>query len=274
MATGQQAVPRREPPRRPTGLLHGLRVQLRVIGALTLRELGTRFGRDNLGYLWLFIEPALLGGALGFAHSMSGHAMPGSLSPVTFWVVGYIPFYLLRGVLNRAPSAIESNQSLLYHRHITLVDILVARDLLEGGANTGAMVAFLLFFGLVAGDWPQDPAMVALGMILMLALAHGLAMMIAAGSVYTELFDRVIHLFTYLALPLTGAFFMVFWLPSDLQRAALWIPTVHVFELVRHGQYGTAVPTTYHLGYVLAWAAVLNLLGMAGLRRARRDLEL
>lgn len=50
---------------RPGGdgaVLHGLRVQLRVVGALTLRERGTRFGRDNLGYVWLFLEPALLGG--------------------------------------------------------------------------------------------------------------------------------------------------------------------------------------------------------------------
>ena len=260
-------------PRR-SGLLHGLRVQGRVIGALTQRELGTRFGRDNLGYIWLFLEPALLGGALGFAHNVSGHAMPGGLNPLTFWVVGYIPFYLLRGVLNRAPSGIESNQSLLYHRHITLFDIMAARDLLEGGATMGALVAFLLFFGLVAGDWPEDPALVTLGMILMLGLAHGAATMIAAGSVYTELFDRVLHLITYLSLPLTGAFFMVFWLPTELQQAALWIPTVHVFELVRAGQYGTAVPTTWSLPYVLGWVAALNLLGMAGLRRARRDLVL
>ena len=248
------------------GLAEGLRVQLRVIGALTLRELGTRFGRDNLGYLWLFLEPALLGGALGLAHSVSGQAMPGGLNPMTFWVIGYIPFYLLRGVLNRAPTAIVANQSLLYHRQVTLLDILAARNLLEGGATFGAMVAFLLFFGLLAGDWPQEPAKLVLGMVLMLGLAHGLALLIATGSVYTELFDRVIHLFTYLALPLTGAFFMVFWLPTDLQRAVLWIPTVHLFELVRDGQYS--------LPYVLGWVAALNLLGMAGLRRARRDLAL
>jgi len=260
-AAGRRQDEAEEQPAPRPRLLHGLRVQLRVIGALTLRELGTRFGRDNLGYVWLFLEPALLGGVLGIGHSLSGHAMPGALNPMTFWVIGYIPFYLLRGVLNRAPSAIESNQSLLYHRHITLLDLLAARNLLEGGATLGALVGFLLFFGLVAGDWPRDPAKLALGMVLMLALVHGLAMLIATGSVYT-------------ALPLTGAFFMVFWLPTDLQRAVLWIPTVHLFELVRDGQYGTAVPTSYDLGYVLAWIAGLNILGMAGLRRARRDLAL
>ena len=99
-------------------------------------------------------------------------------------------------------------------------------------------------------------------------------MLLATGSVYTEVFDRVTHLFTYLSLPVTGAFFMVFWLPTELQNAVLWVPTVHVFELVRDGQYGTRVPTHHDVGYVLGWVAALNLLGMAGLRRARRDLAL
>jgi capsular polysaccharide transport system permease protein len=198
--------------------LHGLRIQLRVVGALTLRELGTRFGRDNLGYVWLFFEPALLGGALGVLHHVSGHAMPGGVDPASFWVIGYIPYYLLRGVLNRGPSAIAANQSLLYHRHVTLLDIMLARDLLEAAATGGALVGFLLFFGLVAGDWPREPAQIVLGMLLMFGFAHGAAMLLAAGSVYTELFDRVTHLFTYLSLPITGAFFMVFWLPTELQR--------------------------------------------------------
>jgi capsular polysaccharide transport system permease protein len=249
-----------------------MQVQLRVIGALTLRELGTRFGRDNLGYLWLFLEPALLGGSIGLIHHLVGHGLPGGLNVVTFWVIGYIPYYMLRGVVNRAPSAIVANQSLLYHRQVTLTDIIIARNLLEGAATLGAMVTFLLLFGMVAEDWPRDPALLVIGMGLMLGLAHGMALLIAVGSVYTELFDRIVHLVTYLALPVTGAFFMVFWLPTELQRAALWIPTVHVFEMVRAGQYGAQVPTHYDMAYVAGWVACLNLLGMAGLRRARRDL--
>ena len=109
-------------------------------------------------------------------------------------------------------------------------------------------------------------------MLLMLGLSHGAALLIAAGSVYTELFERVTHLATYLLMGLTGAFFMVFWLPTEFQRAALWIPTVHCFELIRHGQYGTRVPTYYDISYVAGWIAGLNLFGMAALRRARLHL--
>lgn len=258
----------------PTGLWTCCQIQLRVIAALMLREMSTRFGRDNLGYLWLFLEPMMLGGAIGTLHHFSGHGMPGGLNPFVFWVIGYIPFYLFRGVVNRAPVGIVGNQSLLYHRRITILDIMLSRHLLEGAAVGIALFVYLVLFGATLGDWPPEPGMIVLGMVLMLGLAQGLAFLIAAGSVYTELFERLTHLVTYLFMGLTGAFFMVFWLPTDLQAAALTIPTVHCFEMVRYGLYGTLVPTTFDIGYVVAWVAVLNLLGMAALRKARRHMVL
>lgn len=248
------------------------RIQSRVIGALILREMGTRFGRDNLGYLWLFLEPLMLGSAIGFLHYVSGHGMPGGLDPFVFWTIGYVPYFLFRSIVNRAPNSVAGNQSLLYHRRVTLLDIMLARHLLEGAAVGIALAVFLLAFGVVLGTWPKEPGLIVLGMLLMLGLSHGLALLIAAGSVYTELFERVTHLFTYLSIGILGAFFMVFWLPTELQQAALLVPTVHCFELVRHGLYGTLVPTHYDIGYVIAWAAALNLLGMAALRKARRHL--
>ena len=49
-----------------------LKVQLRVIGALILRELHTRYGRENVGYLWMFLEPMLLASVIGLLHYESG----------------------------------------------------------------------------------------------------------------------------------------------------------------------------------------------------------
>lgn len=252
-------------------LAAGFAIQRQVIGALVLRELATRFGRDNLGYLWLFLEPAMLGGAIGMVHHLAGHALPGGLPTFVFWVVGYIPYYLFRGVLNRAPNTIDANRTLLFHRRISPFDLVLARNLLEGAAALGAMAVFTLAFGAVLGHWPERPALMLAGMALMLALAHGAALLIAAASIYTETLERLIHVLTYLSLPISGAFFMVFWLPTELREAAMWVPTVHCFELVREGQFGSRVPTHHDVAYVLGWATGLNLLGMAALRRARRD---
>jgi capsular polysaccharide transport system permease protein len=234
--------------------------------------MSTRFGRDNLGYVWLFLEPALLGGAIGVLHLVAGHGLPGGLNPLAFWVIGYLPFYLFRGVLNRAPSAIVANQSLLYHRHITVLDILIARNLLEGAATLFAMIVFVMIFAMLYGTWPQDPFKMLAGMVLMFLLVHGAALLVAAGAIHTDLLDRMIHLITYLFLPITGAFYMVFWLPTEIQELALWMPTVHIFELIRDGQFGSVVPTSYDIPYVIGWVAGLNLFGMVALRHSRRSL--
>jgi capsular polysaccharide transport system permease protein len=254
------------------GFGQALRIQIRVIGALLMREMATRFGRDNLGYLWLFAEPLMLGGAVSLVHHASGGAMPGGINVTMFAIIGYMPFYALRGVINRAPSAVVANQSLLYHRRVTLLDIVVARNLLEGMAVTGAMALFLGWFGMTLDEWPQEPALVFIGMIAMVALAHGLSMVIAACSIVSELPERITHLLTYLSMPFTGAFYMVFWLPTEVQEAALLLPTLHCYELMRFGMYGTKVPTTFDVGYILIWIAGLNLAGMLALRVARRKL--
>ena len=35
------------------------RIQRRVIWALVMREILTRYGRHNIGFLWLFVEPMI-----------------------------------------------------------------------------------------------------------------------------------------------------------------------------------------------------------------------
>jgi capsular polysaccharide transport system permease protein len=256
----------------PDGLAGAFRTQLRVLGALTLREMSARFGKENLGYLWLFGEPALLGGAIGVLHALTGHEMPGGLDPAFFMLTGYVMFYLLRGVMNRAPSMIYGTQSLLYHRCITLLDIVVSKNLLETAASTFVMALFLAGYWMVKGQRPAHFEVVMAAMLLMGLLAHGFCLLLAAGSVYTEVFERVTHLFTYLTMPFTGCFYMAFWLPTDLQKVALWNPTLHIFEMMRYGLYGLRVPTHFDVPYILASVAVLNLLGMAALRGARRHL--
>ena len=43
-----------------TTFKQSLAIQGRVINALLMREIITRYGRQNVGFLWLFIEPLLM----------------------------------------------------------------------------------------------------------------------------------------------------------------------------------------------------------------------
>src|SRR5207248_8707633 len=42
-----------------TSVASGLRIQTRVTGALIMREIVTRYGRHNIGFMWVFAEPMM-----------------------------------------------------------------------------------------------------------------------------------------------------------------------------------------------------------------------
>jgi capsular polysaccharide transport system permease protein len=252
--------------------LRGARMQRRVIGALIIRELHTRFGRHYFGYIWLFFEPLLLGSAIGLVHVLSEHSA--LYGPFEFWAVGYILYFIFRGIINRAPVAIPSNMALLYHRTISLPDIFFARHMIETVSCSGVMLVIL--FGLFAwdGTMVEDPTKIILALIGMTLLSQGVALVVAAATEAMEGVERAVHAITYLILPACGMFFLVESLPNWLQELALYIPTVHLFELMRDGQFGSRFTAHYDLGYVAAWILVTHLLGLAALRITRRRLGL
>jgi hypothetical protein len=52
----------------------GLKVQARVLNALMIRELMMRYGRGNIGFLWLIVEPMILWGRGPQAAALPGRA--------------------------------------------------------------------------------------------------------------------------------------------------------------------------------------------------------
>jgi capsular polysaccharide transport system permease protein len=254
-------------------ILRGARLQLRVIGALIIREMHTRFGRHYMGYIWLYFEPLLLGICIGLIHAWRD--TPTSFGPFEFHAVGYILFFVFRGILNRATTAINMNRALLYHRSVTLPDVFFARHIIEFLSCTGVMVFMILGLFAVNGDFPESPIKVALAMIMMALFSQGLAFLAAALAEAVEGSERLVHAITYLLLPVSGLFFLVEWLPQWLQEMALWIPTVHLFELLRDGQFGSRFHAVYDISYILGWVMITHLIGLAALRitRARIGLE-
>ena len=74
--------------------------------------------------------------------------------------------------------------------------------------------------------------------------------------------------------PLSGAMFMLDWLPSSAREVLLYVPMVNCVELLREGYFGSLVHAYYDIGYVVAVSAVLNLLALAQERRISRSFVL
>jgi ABC-type polysaccharide/polyol phosphate export permease len=74
----------------------------------------------------------------------------------------------------------------------------------------------------------------------------------------------------YLLFPLSGAAYMVEWLPQAARPYVLMIPMVHGVEMIRDGFFGHVVRTHYDVGYLISACLVLTLLGLALSRGAAR----
>ena len=197
--------------RRPS-LAQAFTVQCRVIGALLMRELHTRYGRDNIGYLWLIAEPLMFGSVIALLHAGQS-SRAGEINPVAFAVTGYSIFIIFRGIVNRSEGALESNLPLLYHRMVTVLDIVVARALLELG---GTICAFLILLTvtIILGftNLPARPLWLILGILNVFWISFALSLIIAGGTYERHTVGRLVHPATYFMMPLSGAFISVGWI--------------------------------------------------------------
>lgn len=256
----------------PPGLGQLVAGQLRVVEALVLREMHMRYGRRDFGYIWLFIEPMILGLAIAIIHSAYDRKSFAEI--LVFFTIGYVLFFMFRAIVGRSTTVIRANSALLYHRRITLQSLFLARHLIEVIACVGVMAIYTTAGVAIGADWPEAPATKLFAILLMGLLAQGLAFLIAAAAQEWETLDRIIHMFTYLLMPISGVFFRVNSLPEWLQEILLWVPMVHIFELLREAQFGAQYVARYDLAYVAAWIGGLHLLGLAALRVVRRRITL
>jgi capsular polysaccharide transport system permease protein len=254
-------------------VLHGFRLQGRVVYALLLRELTTRFGRDQIGFLWVFFEPMMLALAIGAMKHLLDRGGHGGVPPFIFGVIGYAPYFAFRGMVNQASGALTSNMTLLYHRQIKLFDIMLARGLLQSAVATLVLVVVIAGTAWLVEMTPHSIPHLVGGLVLILLYSHGLAMLVAAGTAAFELSDRLVHPLTYLALPFSGALTPMHVLPPSWREVLLWNPQPHYHEMMRDGMFGDLLPAYYDVPYAVGWVIVLNLLGMFALRAARPKLE-
>ena len=252
-----------------------LRVQGNVIGALILRELHTRFGRANIGYLWLFAEPMLLAIAVALLHSNHDLPIAGGIRPIPFAIAGYGLFIMFRSVVSRAETVIEANRPLLHHRPVTIPDMLIARMALEAVSTIVVLIVLLGgAWALGFADPPARPEAFAGAVALMCWFAFGLSMIVTAASHQSPVVGRLVHPLLYLSMPLSGAFFALSWFPQGVRDLLVWVPTVHIFELLKVGQFEAFESRWIDLPYVIGWCGALTLLGLLGLKHLRARIEL
>ena len=256
----------------PPSLRNSLAVQFRVVKALFLREVLTRFGRHNLGFLWLFGEPMIFTLGIVALWTAMGSMHGSTLPIVAFAVTGYSSVLLWRNMPMRCIKAIEPNAALMFHRNVKVIDIYIARVLLEAaGATISFVVLSMVFVALGLMRGPDDVLKIIGAWLLLAWFGASLALVIGGFSETSEVVEKLWHPGSYLMFPLSGAAFLVDALPTAAQHYILFIPMVHGAEMLRDGYFGDSVRTHYDAGYLMAWCLGLTLIGLAKVRVVSRN---
>jgi capsular polysaccharide transport system permease protein len=239
-----------------------------------MREVITRYGRHNIGFLWLFLEPMLFTLGITTLWTVTKMTHGSRLPIVAFAVTGYSSILLWRNTSNRCVKSIEPNLNLLYHRNVTIGDVYFARILLE---IIGATIScFVLTISFSITGWMAPPANIMLtfhAWVLLCWFSMGLGLTVGALSEKGELVDRLWHILTYLMFPLSGAAFLMEWMPKNFQTLLLWVPMVNATEMLRHGYFGALISPHYDATYLATVDALLFLTGLALTRDLRHHVQ-
>ena len=248
-------------------------IQKRVIGALMIRELTTRFGRENIGFLWMMAEPLLFATLVSVMWRFVRGPDEHGVSIFAFVVTGYVPLTLFRHVLTRSISIFVANGSLLYHRQIKLVDFILVRFLIE---LIGAMMAGIFVGGVMyaVGVFPMPYSFGWLigGWMLYALFCFSMALVIAPLSELSEVLEKIVPVTTYIMIPVSGTFNMVQWLTPQAREYIVWSPLVSGVEMIRYGVFGEAVTPYYNIPVALGSSLLMAVVGLSLCRRVRRTL--
>lgn len=254
-----------------TSLLRLFMLQGQVLFALMMRELHTRYGRENIGYLWMVGEPISFCAGVAIVWTAIRSPFDHGLPMTAFVITGYVPLTMWRHCIMRSVKAFEANGGLLFHRQVTPLDLIVSRVALEvmGSLIAGALVAM----GAILTGYMEPPAdlgLMYLGLLYHAGFCLGCALLIAALSERSDIVEKIISIMMYLSLPVSGAFTMVSWIPPHYRWILLMFPSVQDCEMIRGGQFGPQSHAMYDFKYTAAVTGTMILVGLSLTLRSRR----
>ncbi len=240
----------------------------RVILALMLREMTSRYGRSPGGYIWAILEPVGMIIVLSFGFSLLMRTPSLGNSFILFYASGYLVFSQFRTVERAVSKSLPYARGLLLYPIVTWLDAILARFLLNTLThvlNTILILGTTLY--LTAGNMYVDfgPMVEAMAAATVLALGIGTMNALLAG-----VWPLWVTLWGIITRPLMIAS-AVLYIMEDLPSSAadiLWYnPLVHLTGLMRSGVFTTYDPQFVNLPYVFGIGMVTLALGLLFLRR-------
>ncbi|MDF7801157.1 ABC transporter permease [Pontiellaceae bacterium B1224] len=248
-----------------------LTLQLRVIGALVLRETRATFGTSQLGYLWAIVTPALGVAVFVLVFGAAGRRPPFGSSLALFFATGLLTLEFYKKLSTSLMTTFNANKALLTYPCIKETDTLFSRSLLISATY---LVIMLVFYGTLVlfqkASPPHHPDQLIVAFFMICLLGTGVGIVNAVMLSIWESWSYVESILTRPLIIISG----VFYIPSSLPPAALnvlqWNPVLHLIEWFRTGYYSNYNSTVLNKEYLFLFALLILLIGLIGERLTRK----
>jgi capsular polysaccharide transport system permease protein len=249
-----------------------MRVQARVVFAIMLREMRTRFGRTKLGYVWAIVEPILHLVTLGSVFAWLNHARPPLGNNLyLFYVSGLVPYLMFSHVALQMISALTSSGAIMQLPVVKQTDVIIAKALLT--LATEIFVGILVFSGFALmglQGLPTDllTCMQAVLVLWLFALGVGIINMVIAE--FFHAWETVMGAVVQLMYFASGIYYAPTMMPAWVRDILVWNPMLQGIEWFRSGFYANYSPHWLDKPYLVIVAVSVLLVGIA-LQRALRE---
>ena len=250
-----------------------VRVQGRVILALMLREARTRYGRQRFGYLWALIEPILHITCFYFIFQYTLRVVPLGHSLPMFLATGLATYVGFNNVMHRTQGGFASNEALLAYPLVSVMDVFLARALLE--FMTWVSATLIILGGLILSGldpMPHSILTMVSALFLLFGIAFGVGLIVGVASQFFPSLDNLLSVPFRLLYFLSGVFYLPDALPPAMRDVLAWNPVLQGITLFRMGYYGNYDSHMLSMNYLITWSAVCVLMAFLVERLTRKAL--
>lgn len=247
-----------------------LAASCRVIWAVMLRDVRTRFFNHGLGYLVAILWPLVHIFILIAFYVYFGRAVPYGDSAYVFFATGLVPFMTYNYLSRFVMMSLMMNRVLLAFPAVKITDIILGRAALET-LCIFCVVILLCLLGVAAGYdvTPHDLGGALAALAASIGFGLGMGIISAVISMLTPGWVTVHMLMIVLFYVLSGVIFLPPEVPRQLLEALAWLPLIHATEWMRSAYFEGYPETILDRGYLLSWAVGTILVGLA-MERALR----
>ena len=247
-----------------------LRIQVRVILALILRETRTTFGNSTIGYLWAILTPALGVAILVWLFSLVSRQPPFGQSLALFFATGFLVFEFYNKLTNSIMNVINSNKALLLYPVVKPTSAITARFLL---ITLTYFIIMCLFFGalifLGLADFPSFPINLCCAFLAISLLGLGVGLINLMLSTIWESWSIVWQIINRPMFFISGIFFIPSQLPEYALNFLKWNPVLHLIEWVRSSYYPNYFSRVLDITFLLTLSFIFIFLGLFAERLLR-----